>query len=170
MSSVNLGKRIKELRNKFKITQDKLSKKADIPEAIYEHESGIKILPSSLSIKDLPKMPIDNLKSLKKDLAKTSDFVIVDCAAGLGSEALSAIELADNIIIVTNPEMPAITDALKTIKIAEKLKKPIMGIIITRVQKNNIELQPETVKHHAGSQETGLKKFLFFSNLRLGHC
>jgi len=31
MSSVNLGKRIKELRNKYKITQDKLSKKADIP-------------------------------------------------------------------------------------------------------------------------------------------
>lgn len=31
MSSINLGKRIKELRNKYKITQDKLSKKADIP-------------------------------------------------------------------------------------------------------------------------------------------
>ena len=31
MSSVNLGKRIKELRSKFKITQDKLAKKADIP-------------------------------------------------------------------------------------------------------------------------------------------
>jgi transcriptional regulator with XRE-family HTH domain len=31
MSSVNLSKRIKELRRKFKITQDRLSKKADIP-------------------------------------------------------------------------------------------------------------------------------------------
>jgi transcriptional regulator with XRE-family HTH domain len=31
MSSVNLGKRIKELRGRYKITQDKLSKKADIP-------------------------------------------------------------------------------------------------------------------------------------------
>jgi len=31
MSSVNLSKRIKELRNKSKISQDKLSKKADIP-------------------------------------------------------------------------------------------------------------------------------------------
>ena len=28
---LNLGKRIKELRLKFKLTQDKLSKKADIP-------------------------------------------------------------------------------------------------------------------------------------------
>jgi len=31
MSTVNLGKRIKELRRIYKITQDKLSKKADIP-------------------------------------------------------------------------------------------------------------------------------------------
>jgi len=31
MSSVNLSKRIKELRSKSKISQDKLSKKADIP-------------------------------------------------------------------------------------------------------------------------------------------
>ncbi|TRZ95282.1 XRE family transcriptional regulator [bacterium] len=31
MSSVNLSKRIKELRNKYKITQDRLAKKADIP-------------------------------------------------------------------------------------------------------------------------------------------
>jgi transcriptional regulator with XRE-family HTH domain len=31
MSSVNLSKRIKDLRRKFKITQDRLSKKADIP-------------------------------------------------------------------------------------------------------------------------------------------
>ena len=31
MSSVNLCKRIKELRSKYKITQDRLAKKADIP-------------------------------------------------------------------------------------------------------------------------------------------
>lgn len=31
MSSINIGKRIKELRAKAKISQDKLSKKADIP-------------------------------------------------------------------------------------------------------------------------------------------
>ena len=31
MSSIKLDKRIKELRNKYKITQDRLAKKADIP-------------------------------------------------------------------------------------------------------------------------------------------
>src|SRR4030065_570432 len=33
-----------------------LSKRADILEAVYEHSSGIKIIPSSLSIKELRKI------------------------------------------------------------------------------------------------------------------
>jgi MinD-like ATPase involved in chromosome partitioning or flagellar assembly len=70
----------------------------------------------------------------------------VDSAAGLGPEAYSAIEMADEVIIVTNPEMPAITDALKAIKFAEQMKKTIKGVIMTRVRKDDIELSPETVK------------------------
>ncbi len=42
--------------------------------------------------------------------------------------------------------MPAITDALKAIKLAEEMKKPILGVIITRVKKDKIEIQPDTVK------------------------
>jgi|TARA_Y100000310_G_scaffold75521_1_gene71860 septum site-determining protein MinD len=123
-----------------------LSEKADISEAIYEHESGIKILPSSLSIKELKKINTEKMKNLKKDFRKISRYVIVDSAAGLGDEAISVIKMADELILVTNPEMPAITDALKTIKLAEQLKKPVLGVIMTRVKENNIEMQPETVK------------------------
>ena len=123
-----------------------LSKKADIFEAVYEHESGIKIIPSSLSIKELKKVKPEKIKEFKDEFKKISDYVIVDSAAGLGEEAISTINMADELIIVTNPEMPAITDALKTIKLAENMKKKILGIIITRVKKNKIEMQPETVK------------------------
>ena len=86
------------------------------------------------------------MKNFKKDFKKISDYVIVDSAAGLGIEASSAIELADELIIVTNPEMPALTDALKTVKFAEQMKKPVRGIIVTRVRNDNIELKPEVVK------------------------
>jgi septum site-determining protein MinD len=123
-----------------------LNKDSDIFEAVYEHESGLKIVPSSLSIRELKKFEPGKLKDFKNEFKKVSDYVIVDSAAGLGEEAVSALELADEIIIVTNPEMPAITDALKTIKIAEQKKKPVVGIIMTRVKKNKIEMQPDTVK------------------------
>lgn len=123
-----------------------LQKKAHAHEAVYEHESGLKIIPSSLSIKELKKVKPERLKIFKEDFLKLSDYIIFDSAAGLGTEATSALEIADEIIIVTNPEMPAITDALKTLKVAEELKKPIKGIIITRVKKAKSELDPEVVK------------------------
>ncbi len=123
-----------------------LLNKAEPHEAIYEHESGLKIMPSSLSIKELKKVKLDKLKNFKEKFGKLAEYVIVDSSAGLGIETTSAMELADEIIIVTNPELPSITDALKAVKIAEEMNKPIMGIVMTRVRKNKIEMQPESVK------------------------
>jgi septum site-determining protein MinD len=120
--------------------------KAEAFEAVYVHESGMKIMPASLSIKELKKMKPEKIKDFKNDFKKLSDYVILDCAAGLGNEALSVMGLADELIIVTNPEMPAITDALKTIKLAEMMKKTVKGVIMTRVKGNGIEMQPNAVK------------------------
>jgi len=120
--------------------------KASPTEAVYEHESGIKVMPSSLSIKELKKVKPNKIIDFKKDFKKLSDYIIVDSSAGLGEEAISAINLADELIIITNAEMPAITDALKTIKLAEQMKKNILGVIVTRVRKDDIEMSPETVK------------------------
>ncbi|MEX0932780.1 MAG: cell division ATPase MinD [Candidatus Pacearchaeota archaeon] len=123
-----------------------LSNKADLSEAIYEHESGIRIIPSSLSVKELKKIKSEKLKDLKKDLKKVADIVIIDSAAGLGEEAFSAIDIADELIVITNPEIPAITDALKAIKVAESMKKDVLGVIMTKVRKDKIEMQPDNVR------------------------
>jgi septum site-determining protein MinD len=120
--------------------------KAEALEAVYEHESGIKIMPSSLSIKELRKVRPERINNFKKDFKKISEYIIVDSSAGLGDESLATIELADELIIVTNAEMPAITDALKTIKLAQQMKKNILGVIVTRVRKDDIEMSAETVK------------------------
>lgn len=123
-----------------------LLKKAEAHEAVYEHESGLKILPSSLSLKELEKIRPEKLKTFKKRFSELADHIIVDSAAGLGDEAIAAIDLADEIIIVSNPEMPAIADALKLIRLAEQKKTPVKGVIMTRVRKNASEMQPEIVK------------------------
>jgi septum site-determining protein MinD len=123
-----------------------LQEKASPIEAVYQHESGLKIMPSSLSVKELRKINPEKLKTFKSEFKKLSNYIIVDCAAGLGHEATGVIEMADEIIIVTNPELPAITDALKTIKLAEELKKPVIGVIVTRVRKDDWEMQPDNVK------------------------
>lgn len=123
-----------------------LQGKASVDEAIYEHESGIKILPCSLSIKELSKLKPGKLTEITKKLRKISNYTILDSSAGLGEEALSAIAASDEVIIVTNPEMPAVTDALKTAKMAESMNKLVRGVIITRVQKDGLDMPLKNLK------------------------
>jgi len=123
-----------------------LLQKAKITDAIYEHDSGTKIIPCSLSVRELRRLEPDRLKEVAKKLGKMADIVILDSAAGLGDEAVAAMESADEIIIVTNPEIPAVTDALKASKLVEQLGKSVKGVIVTRVRGDNTEMPIANVK------------------------
>lgn len=116
--------------------------KAKIEDAIYEHESGTKIIPSSLSVNELRRINHKRLKEVGKKLRKMADIVIFDSAAGLGEEAITAMEAADELIIVTNPEIPAVTDALKTSKLIEQLGKQVRGVIVSRVNPKSKSQMP----------------------------
>jgi septum site-determining protein MinD len=119
--------------------------KADLVDAIYEHSSGTKVIPASISIKELKKLNERDFLAISKDMRKLSDFVIFDSAAGLGSEAEVSLSIADEVIIVTNPEMPAVTDALKTAKVAESMGKKVRGVIVNRVRGTSSEMSIKSI-------------------------
>ena len=120
--------------------------KAKVIDAVYEHESGTKIIPSSLSVKELKRLNHRKLKDVAKKLDKMADFVIYDSAAGLGDEATASLEAADEIILVTNPEIPAVTDALKASKLIEEMGKTVRGVIVTRVKKTKSEMPINNIR------------------------
>ncbi|MBM3233679.1 septum site-determining protein MinD [Candidatus Pacearchaeota archaeon] len=120
--------------------------KADINEAVYEHESGTKIVPCSLSVKEMEKVNPNRLVDVAKKLRKIADYIIFDSSAGLGDEAVKAIDAGDEIIIVANPELASVTDALKTLKIAENLGKEVKGVIVTRVKKDGLDMPYSNLK------------------------
>lgn len=100
-------------------------------DAIYTHHSGTKVMPSSLSLQ----ADIKGLSKITGKLKKNFDFIILDSAAGLGDDVFSSLKACDECLIVTNPELPAVTGALKTIKAAERLNKKILGVLVTRKTK-----------------------------------
>lgn len=123
-----------------------LKGKADIEDAVYEHSSGTKIIPSSLSIKELTKFNTKNFADIGARLKELYEYVIFDCAAGFGEEVISVMDIADEIIIVTNPEMPAVTDALKSVKVARDRGKNVTGVIITRHKNAKYEMPLSSIK------------------------
>ena len=123
-----------------------LAGKATVDDVIYEHESGTKVIPSSISVKDIYNIKYEKLSSVIKKLKKIADYIIIDSAAGLGEDSLAAIESADEVIIVTNPEMPAVTDALKTLKVSQSLGKKITGVILARYTGAKIEMSVDGIR------------------------
>ncbi|MFH8092887.1 MAG: AAA family ATPase, partial [Candidatus Aenigmatarchaeota archaeon] len=83
---------------------------ANIEESIYEHFTGMKIIPASLSLKDLSGVDVFGLKNAIKDLEGKTDIILLDAAPGLGREALSAIRASDEVLFVTTPFIPAVMD------------------------------------------------------------
>src|SRR3989344_757756 len=124
-----------------KTLHDVLAGKFEINEATYLHKSGTKIIPGSLSLDALSNIKPAMLKKKIKDLDKTNDFVIIDAAAGLGREALASIDSSDEVLIITNDELPAIADALKTIRLCEELKKEVIGVVLNRRKEPGIGLK-----------------------------
>jgi septum site-determining protein MinD len=133
-----------------------LKGKAEIEEAIYEHHSGTKIVPSSLSVKELTKFNVGKLPEITKNLSELCDYVIVDSAAGFGEEVMAVLESADEIVIVTNPEMPAVTDALKAVKVAREMGKEINGVIVTRHADAKYEMPLSSIKSMLETQIIGV--------------
>jgi len=133
-----------------------LKGKANIEDAVYEHSSGTKIVPSSLSVKELTKFNTKKIPDAIKRLGQICDYVIIDSAAGFGDEVIVALEVADEIIIVTNPEMPAVTDALKAIKVARGMGKNVNGIIVTRHNNANYEMPLSSIRSMLETQIIGV--------------
>ncbi|MCA9486909.1 P-loop NTPase [Candidatus Woesearchaeota archaeon] len=126
---------------KFPVTlNDVLKGEANLTDSLYIHPLGFKLLPGSLSVRSFAEINSRKLKKVFDDLKEMSDYVIVDSAAGLGSEALSVIKLADELIIVTNPELPAVTDAFKVVTVAKEIGIPVKGVVLNRVRRNNYDL------------------------------
>ncbi len=124
---------------------DVLKGRANIKDAIYMHDSGVKIIPAGLSLRDMRGVDSKDLPNALLDLLGNAEIILLDASAGFGRETLAAMEAADEILIVTNPEISAVTDALKASKIAEQLGTKVTGVIVNRVTGKNFEMSRKDI-------------------------
>ncbi len=126
---------------------DVLKGKAKINDAIYTHHKGLKIIPAGISINDLQGIDARDLPNALLDILGNSEIVLIDASAGLGREALAALESADETLLITNPELPAVMDALKAIKMAENLGTKVTGVVLNRSTRKGHEMTKDEVRN-----------------------
>ncbi|MBN2367937.1 cell division ATPase MinD [Candidatus Woesearchaeota archaeon] len=125
---------------------DVLNKGKKITDALYMHSMGLKIIPASQSLNDIGKVDYERLSRLIKSLSGMADYVIIDSSAGINDDSLNAMKVSDEVLVVSTPELPSVSDALRTIKKAKEHKKKVSGVILTRVYEDELELSKEDVE------------------------
>lgn len=125
---------------------DVLSGNASIEDAIYEGPSGVKVVPAGISLEGLRKIKLDRLEGALEHLVEEADILLIDAPAGLEKDALAAIASSDELILVTTPEVPSISDALKTKIVANKLGVNILGVVVNREQHDKTFLTIDEVE------------------------
>lgn len=74
------------------------------------------------------------MRLLCDHLKQEFDFVIIDCPAGIEQGFKNAIAGADQVIIVTTPEVSAVRDADRVIGLVEAAQLPSPRLILNRVR------------------------------------
>ncbi len=107
------------------------------------HSTGLNFIPADISMDFIDtELQANKLRRFLRDIHCT---VLLDSPPGLENNALAVMRSADEILVVTNPDMPSAIDSLKTIKFAKKLEKPVIGVIMNRsngyfsLTKENVE-------------------------------
>jgi|Deesub1362A_J573_1020465.scaffolds.fasta_scaffold00105_74 septum site-determining protein MinD len=122
---------------------DVLNGEVPIEKTICECPNGLRIIPAPISL-NIPDVSLANIKSSLFRLYE--EFVLVDSSPGLGKEIYPTLEISDEVLVVTNPEIPAVTEALRAVELCRLKNVPVMGVVLNRIRNEKGELPYEEVR------------------------
>ncbi|MFC1691357.1 AAA family ATPase [Nanoarchaeota archaeon] len=133
-----------------KTLNDAMHRREHITKTAYLHGSGLKIIPSNLAVEEFKGLKPKDISSRLEDsisaLHGTSDFVIIDTAPGLDAVTQTVLRSSANLLVVTEPEMPSVLGALRTIKTADELGCKINGVVVNKLRLDNSDMPKENIE------------------------
>jgi septum site-determining protein MinD len=126
-----------------------LQKEQSLLESLYVHDSGLRVIPASLSINYINSSlrPIENL------IKKIGGYVLIDCGPGLGENVIPSLRASDGVVGVTNPMRSSLSGAMRLAEVTRDLGVPMEGIIVNNITAK--EVSPEEVEHITGCKILG---------------
>lgn len=126
---------------------DVASGKATISQALIKIEPDLYLMPSVTACSAFVSDEV--FKEIIDELAAETDYVLIDCPAGVERSFLRAAKCTDESIIVTTPHLSGVRDGYKTSKILSGLGYKKQSLVVNRVKYSNVEknlsLSPEEI-------------------------
>ncbi|GEM_PF-1798708 len=106
-----------------------------------DKESGLRVLPTSLSADPLEKEVHEAINMIPEDYT-----LLIDSPPGYKRPIERVIEVSDELVFVTAPEIPAITDTFKLSEEARKMDKKILGAVVNMYSSHKKHLSVDEVE------------------------
>ncbi len=125
---------------------DVLAGEASLEDVLYSGPKGVKIAPAAVTLEQIRKARTERLPELLRQVPQNTDFVIIDAPGGLRRETVAAIRSAREVMLITTPDMVSVSDCMKTRLIAEFLGSTPIGVVLSRIHREEFELKGEDIK------------------------
>lgn len=119
---------------------DIVEKRAKLRQAMIKHKQfpELYLIPAAQT-RDKTAVSPQDMVNITNELRIDMDFILIDSPAGIERGYRNAIEPADEVLIVTNPEVSAVRDADRIVGLLQSTSKAPARLIINR-------LKPEMVR------------------------
>ncbi len=126
-----------------------------ISEILVKGPGGITIVPGSsglAQIADLTGAGRQNLLGGLQELQSQSDYIILDTMAGIGRNAVAFALAADEVLLITTPEHPAVVDAYAMLKTLYANRSETVVRLVVNMVSNAAQAQAVATKLSGVSQ------------------
>ena len=103
--------------------QHVLSGDKSLEEIVVQGPRGVSLVPASSGVPELAELGDYRLECLIRGLGNleaNADIILIDAASGTSRQVITFCLAADEVVIVTTPEMPAFSDAYAMIKLLQQ--------------------------------------------------
>jgi len=83
-------------------------------------------------IEDFGRADPSKLRDVAADLREAYDVVVVDTGGGLSHDTTVPLGLADDVLLVSTPQVAALENTAKTLALAERVGGEVAGLVLTR--------------------------------------
>ena len=118
--------------------RDVVLNEVPLDEVVADGPRGLKILPGASGVEELANLGTEKVEGLLEELdnyCQKFDYVVVDNSPGLAPHVIRCLLTADQILLVTNPEPSAITDAyalLKVLSSRQNARDRTVSVVVNR--------------------------------------
>ncbi|MFA4960729.1 MAG: AAA family ATPase [Candidatus Pacearchaeota archaeon] len=115
-----------------------------LPEdAIYEHETGIHIMPCNFC-RD---MDCKIFKTKIDELKKKYDFIILDSGPSYTREIFAILAAVDEVIFITTPDYPTLVTTLRSAEFMRSKNIAVGGVLLNKYKKKRHELSRKDIEN-----------------------